>query len=308
MKSIKHKILNDAKRWQLIIEEERKQNTREYFEQVYNKKKTVHFKKAKDMNRTKYIMMPKINHMWAYSGNKSAMAVYAVLCSRADFKDPDKPVQISRENIAKLAGISEMTVDQGIQVLLEMNFNDTKHGLVPILKRTLVQDGKRRFYQYYPQFFRHDIGNENENPLLNPLSWKTMYMQFHSCIVETGVWAGLSGNAKALYLAMRSQAHFDNDGYNELEGIYIPRYEELVDEVTRRKWSATDQKNWLERKWEVCKTSLKELSAIARIEYSNSQVIIRELEDVGLILRLIPDKTVYQCWFRPEITRNLKGT
>ena len=137
--------------------------------------------------------------------SKSALQVYPVLCSRANFEE-NKWFQLSRENIAKMAGISHPTVSKGIEDLLEYTIND-KGNKIPFLEMKKQTEGKRHFYVYKISLPRKDEIKK----------WRGQYFIFHTCIINSGVWAILKPRAKLLYIAMRMKAFFDADLYSEIE-------------------------------------------------------------------------------------------
>lgn len=282
------------------LKQQRKQRAkekREKFQRIYDRKKTVMFKSKKQVNTNKHFLMPKLERGWALCRSKNALAVYPVLCSRADFMTPT-PFQLSRENIAKLAGISPVTVDKGINDLEAIGLRDNNGVITPLLEREMIQDEKRRYYTYLPGFFRYDVNG------LDPKSWRGNYFQFYTCIVESGVWASLSRKAKALYLAMRSVAWFDREIYYRIECVWIPDFEEMYagyDDLEYSELIPEDAKElYRARKWEVCDKTLKSLFELAQIPYSKTREIVNELEQQGLVERLHDTKSIFQVWLRPK--------
>ncbi|XWN36275.1 MAG: hypothetical protein ROO71_09965 [Balneola sp.] len=272
-----------------IEEREKKLNLTEYFEKLYDKRKSVKFKSVEELNLEKYFYMPKMTNHFFYTTN-NALAIYPVLCGRADFWNNERWVRISRENIAKLAGISTKSVDDGINKLINVHFK-LENGEMPFLEKREWQDGKRRGYEYMPSFFKYGVDD------LSPKKWNTKFFTFHTCIVTSGVWAGLSRKAKALYIAIRSKSFFDREAYNHIEQVWISSMEEIYDGA---EVSEVGKKNYRMRKWDISNSTLKELFELARIPYRNTRQLIDELEDSGLLERVHSTESVFKVYLRPE--------
>ena len=100
---MKQKILADAKK---RIRQKREKHKR-FFAQKYDKTKTFKFPPKDKINMEKHFYFPKfIGHFQTIS--KAALAVYPVICSRANF-DNNTWIQLPQEHIAKMAGVSVNT-------------------------------------------------------------------------------------------------------------------------------------------------------------------------------------------------------
>ncbi|PWN05640.1 hypothetical protein [Rhodohalobacter mucosus] len=288
-------VISDVKRQKKDSVENKKQKQKEYFASIYDRPKEVQFKDKEEMNMVKHIYLPKLDQDWNFGRYKNAVAIYPVLCCRADFRDDTKWVRISRENIGKLAGIWPGAVDKGIIRLVNVMFNIKDEIPVPFLQVREWKDGKRRGHEYLPAFYRY--GSEK----LDPHKWATEFITFHSCIIDSGVWAKLSRKAKALYWAMRSKAFFDRDAYQQIEGIRIKTLDEVYDnELYNSETLELDTKKYSDRKWDICNTTLKELFQLARTPYTDTREIVSELVDLGLVERVHQTKPIFKVYLRPK--------
>ena len=290
----KKKIKKDVNRQ----EDERKREQRETFNLIYDKPKHVQFKSPETLNMKKHFFMPTIHEGFNFDGNRNEQVVYPVLCAKADFREPDF-IQLSRENIAKLSGISTVATDDGLKRLEQRYFKGHKTGVeTPFLERELVQDGKRRFYVYNPNFFRPDTEGTRIS------DWQGSYMVFHTWIIDSGLWAKLHRNSKALYLTMRSCSWFDRLLYEELENVSVP------DEIDLYEAGGNDEayQNYVKRRWEVCDTSLRRLFDLAGIAYNNTNTkhLINDLVEKGLVERLDDKRSVFKVWLKPQDLRIIK--
>lgn len=298
MEKIKRKYNADV--WKKrVLQDLPKYRNRRYFKRVYDKLKTVEFKDKDKLNMEKHFYMPKLQQDWDLSDFKNALAIYPVLCGRADFKDDTKWVRISRENIGKLAGIWAGAVDKGISTLMNSVFVLGNSYSTPLLQRREWQDGQRRGHEYLPGFFRYEISG------INPHQWKGQYFVFHTCIVDHGIWSELSRKAKALYWAMRSRAFFDQQVYQHIEDIYIPGLDEvypdyLEDDYEPRLNGDDEKMKFRNRKWDICNTSIKELFQLARIPYTDTRLLVDELVDHGLVERALENKSVFKVYLKPK--------
>lgn len=273
MRSIaKGKVLEDLRK----DARERKERLKLHFKDVYDKTKIYKFPKQVDMNRHFYI--PK-EFTRLEDLTKSAVAVYPVLCSMADFEE-NKWFHISRENIAKIAGITPITVDRGILSLMDCQFSFGS----PVLRRELFTEGKRHFYNYKVTLIRKPMMEDHRGE----------FFIFHICIVTSRVWAGLSPRAKALYMVMRSMAKFDYEAYRyekDLEWTYD------ADEI-RNAYA----EGYKDREWDVCHVSMAELCRWVNINASHTGEVIKQLEHNRLIEFI--DNGIYKVYLKPSM-RNL---
>lgn len=300
--------------------EERKQSLRnEIIKGYYDKPKKVEFKKIDSADMIKHFRFPIL--IQRFNVPLTAKAVYPVLCSRANFTDPDKWTQISQKNIAKLSGLSHKAVVKGINILRKTNMNGSSY-----LTADLVQQNKRRFYRYKANFSR----------ITDKDAEKYKYFVFYTAIIVSGIWASMSLRAKALYIAMREDAFYDKALYREIRDVEAETEEPAETKTETEKPAETikticpigkefgtdfDQYNecdtckiWddckveyegnvrgysTERvendvsKWLVSVTPMAELCRNAKIAYSNIGKVIKELEDLGLVEKYGKIRVVY---------------
>lgn len=271
---------------------EGKQRIKEFFAEAYNNLKVWNQLPINEVNMEKFFFMVsgfiKFNNI-----SLNSIAVYPCLCAQANFETNDL-FQISQNNISKMAGISINSVMKGINDMTDSGYslvyNDESEGEMhyPILEKFKVLTGKQHPYQYRVQFIRkHHIE-----------SWGNKFI-FHTCIIDSGIWAKLDPRAKALYIVMRSTAKFNGRLYCKVEGITYSE-EDWFDEGYRN------------RKWDICETSLTELCRMVGgglddnnrgkgMSSSNIQIIVKQLEHYGLIMKV---NNQFMVYLKPEICRN----
>lgn len=224
-----------------------KDRQREDFGRWYGELEVIRFLGEGELNMDKFVVIPK--DLLDYDLSKAALAVYRVLCSRADF-EVDHPFRVSQANIGVLAGVSEDTVRKALDELVEAG----------LLTRELKQDGRRRFYTYKVFFIR--------KPMLREKEHKGNQVYFHTCIIDSGIWAGLRPRAKALYLVMQITAEQDQDLYSSVESSETG---ECYEEMERHEYLRS-------RRWDVCSLSMAELCRLADIDRRGIQSVLEELE------------------------------
>lgn len=268
MKTFKEQVIEDAKRGRA----ERKKEELELFQARYNKKKTIEFKP--DANMERHVYLPKA--FIGLSGmTPAAMAVYPVLCSLADF-ETDRWFQVSRENIAKLAGLNPLTVDKALETLCKFKL----HGEL-LVDRTMKTEGKRHFYVYRIGFIRKE----------NMEDWHGQFLIFHTYLVDTGVWAQLSLRGKALYLAMRSISDFEPELYAEFEmGELSAGYDV---------WEIIKEQGYRNRAWDLCRGTLTDLCRLANISSSNISETVKQLERYKLLEPIMPG--LMKVYLKPRL-------
>jgi hypothetical protein len=250
--------------------EDKKRKIAEYLKR-YDKVKIFKFPKRRDINMEQHFYFPREFIMYGRA-SKAALAVYPVLCSMADF-NKNKWFQLSRENIAKMAGISSITVDKGIDDLVDQYFSSDKK----LLKRKKVSDGKVRYCMYKVNFIRKDmIASSKDNLFI-----------FHTCIITSGIWAKLSSRAKALYIAMRLAAVFDTELYFLDMDITSGERSEFPDEFRNRKCDY------------LIKYSISELCRAVNISTSKIQEVIQDLERHKLVEYM--SDGLYKVYLKPKI-------
>jgi DNA-binding Lrp family transcriptional regulator len=214
-----------------------------------------------NVNMEKFVFLQKIYTI--KNPSKSALAVYPVLCSLADFKKRNW-FYASQEDLSKMAGISETQVRKAISELIGLN----------LLNRKKITEGKVNYYKYDVTFIRGEMMDE----------MKEDAFIFHTCIVDSGVWSKLSYRAKAFYLALRSTAKFEFTDYCELE-LGINGGHELEEEI-RGEW-------YRNRKWDVCRSPIINLCRLVNISHQNISPVIEQLEEVVLVKRYANTFMVY---------------
>ena len=252
MKSIKGKVIRDIRNQ----EAKRKQLQKEVFRQVYNRPKEKTFSDDIDqLNMDSFRAIPK--DIISYELSKAALAVYPVLCSEADF-EKDEAFQISQANIALFAGVSENSVRNALKELENAG----------LLTKEKVTDGPRHFYVYKVTFYRRPELEANEQ--------RGDAIYFYNCIIDNGIWANLPLGAKAIYLFLRAEAKQDLDIYSEIEGIMTGEFYEPMEypEYIRN------------RKWDICETSLTEISKAVGVDRSKIGASLEALERFRLIERV----------------------
>lgn len=263
----KEKLRAEAKR-----KEKAKRKQAELFRQKYDKVKVFEFPKKNKINMEKHFYFPKFLDTPCFQDlSKTALAVYTVLCSKADFEE-NNWFQISQENIAKMAGINPAQVKSGVEELINSRISIDSEN--PLLERKMSNEGKRHFYMYRVGFIRKEMISVAEKFI------------FHTCIIDTGIWAKLTTRAKALYLAMRTVAKFDQDLYNLIEYGESPYIK--VEDFRNRLWDV----------WDSSMISMAELCRWVNIESSNIRDVIQQLEKVYLIERV---DRYFKVYLKPEI-------
>ena len=248
---MKGKVIRDIRNQ----EAKRKQLQKEVFRQVYNRPKEKAFSDIDQLNMDSFRAIPK--NIISYGLSKAALAVYPVLCCEADF-EKDEAFQISQKNIARFAGVSENSVRNALKELENAG----------LLTKEKVTDGPRHFYVYKVTFYRRPELEANEQ--------RGDAIYFYNCIIDNGIWANLPLGAKAIYLFLRAEAKQDLDIYSEIEGIMTGEFYEPMEypEYIRN------------RKWDICETSLTEISKAVGVDRSKIGASLEALERFRLIERV----------------------
>ena len=246
-------ILRDIQRQK----EEKKKQRKEEFRQVYNRPKEKAFSDIDQLNMDSFRAIPK-SVILDYGLSKAALAIYPVLCAKADF-EKNNSFQISQENIAFYSGVSETTMRNAAIPELE------EAGL--LYKEEKIKDG-RKYYIYKVNFIRKPELEANEQ--------RGDAIYFYNCIIDNGIWAELKPRAKVLYLTLRAVAKQDLELYSVIEG-----------ENYGGDWNGVNYDDYIRnRKWDVCDISLSKLCKLAKIERTNLTPILEELERYKLIERV----------------------
>jgi len=236
--------------------EEEKQQQKEFFNQRYNATKKAKFIDKKDININTFRAIPK-SVILELGLSKAALAVYPVLCAKADF-EKNNSFQISQENIAFYSGVSESQVRKAIAELEGAR----------LLSKEKITEGTRHFYVYEVTFYRR--------PELEANKQRGDAIYFYNCIIDNGIWAELKPRGKVLYLTLRAVAKQDIELYSVIEG-----------ENYGGDWTGINYNDYIRyRKWDVCDISLSKLCKLAKIERTNLTPILEELERYKLIERV----------------------
>ncbi|WP_028574536.1 helix-turn-helix domain-containing protein [Desulfonatronovibrio hydrogenovorans] len=260
---------------------QKKQEQKKLFAEKYNKTKEFHFPSKDKINMEKHVYLPNLPEKFFQHMSKSALAVYPVICSKANF-EWDAWIQLPQEHIAKMAGLSIDTVAKGINNLVAKGYVHVGKDEIeiPLLRRQKVTEGARHFYIYKAGFIRRE----------QMQTCKGTYFIFYTCIIDSGIWAKLSPRAKALYLAMRSKANFDPEIYSMVENV------DLDGMALNDLYNIDGQ--FRNRKWDVCELSLSELCRFADIGRSNIKPVLDQLEHYRLAEWMEP---VFKVYLKPQI-------
>jgi hypothetical protein len=252
-------VLADAQR----ASEEHRRRQRELFSKLYNKTKKFQFPKPEEVNMVKHFFCPKIfgPEGLGQTMSKAEMAVYPVLCSRADFKH-DSEFQLPEEHIADMAGISIPTVAGAMRGLEKREFEGA-----PLIQRRKITERDRHFYVYHVNFIRKGTSSKYENS----------YFRFFTSIIDSGTWARLIPRAKCLYLAMRNMAQQNMETYYEIEAIDYNLYDISQADVNTY---------FKQRKWDLCTVPIVELCRHVNIEHTNMAPVIKQLRHFRLIKKV----------------------
>ncbi len=255
----KERVKGDVER-QIIKEADRNTKTeherkREFYKKLYSKIKKYEFPPKDKININKHFFFPK-SIITEYNLSKRALAVYPVMCLKADFK-VDTWFHISLEEIVTKSGLSKNTVSKALLDLKDKG----------LLTREKRNAGKKHYYFYRVQFIRKDMIEEHSN----------QYFIFNQSIVDTGTWSDLNLRSKALYLAFRVMARFDIDTIFD------------KDEIQEAPWIDYDfyiKMNLAEhryRDYDICTAPISLLCELVGINSSNIKPTIKQLEDYNLI-------------------------
>lgn len=239
-----------------------------HFRRTYNRTNDDPFPENISMKR--FACLPKFDLLRSKDDGLlgyPALALYPVLCVRADYEDEDKWLQLSRENMGQLAGLSTHTVNKGLNELAHATMPVAPGATQrrPLLEYEMVQREQRRFYLYRPSFIRPKIEGDD---------WRGYLIHFHGEVVDSGTWARLSGRAKALYMIARSAAYFHRELYQLLEGV------DLDDAEVRGQFFGEDYRD---HKWDVVDVPLARLCAMAGMNAPDAVRVRAELNAAGLV-------------------------
>ena len=259
--NFKGKIKANTKR----RKQERKNEINERFKKTGSKNRKFPVKK---INEERFVFLPKIYTIGKLS--KSALAIYPVLCSMANF-DNNEWFHALQEDLKYASGLSYTQVRKAITKLIDLK----------LLKQDKVTECKLHYYMYKVEFIRRSsLGERKKDAFI-----------FHTCIIDSGVWAKLKPRAKALYIALRSAAKIDLQEYCALE--YGMDYNEELHELdkdVRGEW-------YRNRKWDICYDPLINFCQSVNISHQNILPVIKQLEKYVLVKRY---SKIFMVYLKPS--------
>jgi len=209
----------------------KRQRTLALFRQFYKQRKRFHFPDRKNIDMRERLYLPK---RYGVIDNakplRAAIAVYPTLCMQAAHEGGDW-VHLSLENLAKMAGISIPTARKGVDNLtqwvgVKVKKHRGKEQIVSTFPLLEIRRGRRNAYKV--GYVKRELVKE----------WRGNYFAFHTCIIESGVWASLSLLAKAVYFHMRICAEQDFDTYFATEGDLPFSPQDYQQYYKQRKWDS----------------------------------------------------------------------
>jgi len=237
----------------------KRQRTLALFKQFYKQHKCYHLPDRKKCER---LFLPK---RYGVIDNakplRVAIAVYPALCMQAA-RERGNWVHLSLENLAKMTGVSVPTAKKGVDnltqwVAVKIKKHREREQIISTFPLLEIRHGRRNAYKV--GYVKRELVKE----------WRGNYFAFHTCIIESGVWAKLPPLAKALYLAMLCNAEQHHELYCKVEGVQRLTVEEYYER----------------RKWDVCWTPLTELAR--QVGYSkNPKKCVSQLVHCGLVERV----------------------
>lgn len=235
----------------------KRRRTRLDFDIRYNKLKIIKFNSNPNMQgfraiEKEFIRLPL---------SASAKAIYIVLCVLSDY-DENKPLQVSKENIGVLSGLKDWsTISKALQELSQTGW---------ISSQKVINE--RRYWVYDVSFIRQKDINKYK---------PSEYIMFHTCIVESGVWAYLRPKDKALYLTLRAESEFEYDTMDYPDIGFVEAYGM--------------------RKFEIYYGRLKELSQKSGVSIGYVKRSIERLQEAGLVIQIQEGMVYYQVNLYPEV-------
>ncbi|MDD4274271.1 MAG: hypothetical protein PHG14_11155 [Desulfobacter postgatei] len=290
----------EKKKKQKTIEDKQRQAA--FFNSLYTgRNMEFSFKTMEEVSMTKHFYFPKLGEDyedWSFGAAPlAAFAVYPVICSRVDFRNHERWMKISMEEIAKKAGHKSVsTTSNAIKHLIEAGYGMTKsiEGEIkqryPLIERKKVHEkvpkGEKRVWEYRAGFIRGDMIKRRKT------DDEARYFKFPTWIIDTGLWAKLKPRAKALYIALRSCSRFDEKLYAGLEnGVPFDQLDQIE----------FDLEEYKARKWEVCNTPTTRLCRMVNIDGSDIRKIVDDLEETGLVEKI--DRW-WKVWLMPNPDKN----
>jgi len=254
----------------------RYESKKNFYKKLYNKTKKYAFPPKDKINLEKHFYFPK-SVVTDLNLSKRALAVYPIMCLKADFEN-DEWFQITQEEIATKSGMSINTVHKA---LLELESN-------VLLTREKQNSDKRHYYVYKVHFVRREMIEE----------YKNEYFTFNQSIVDSGTWADLNLRSKALYLAFRVKAFYDIgalfDDDEMFDGSFIDYYDLI----------RTNLDEYRHRKYDMCQTPVSQLCKLAGIDSSNLTPVLEQLEKHGLIKKF---DECFEVYLKPKIRGTVKS-
>ena len=209
----------------------RRQKTLALFKQFYKQHKCYHLPDRKNIDMCERVYLPK---RYGVIDNakplRAAIAVYPALCMQAAREGGDW-VHLSLENLARMTGVSVPTARKGVVnltqwVAVKIKKHRGKEQIVSTLPLLEIRHGRRNAYKV--GYVKRELVKE----------WRGNYFAFHTCIIESGVWASLSLLAKAVYSYMRICAEQDFDMYFATERDLPFSAQDYQQYYKQRKWDS----------------------------------------------------------------------
>lgn len=265
------------------LERQRKAANRTRFQHKYNNTKPNPWPARVQLDR--HVFLPKTQHLTG-NGKRGrvplrALAVYPVLASRANYQRNDwRP--ISQQNIAELAGMSDVTAARAVADLCHATMGRRSMALLDArLETRRARYYERSYYFYRTRFIRPHMRR----------AWRGECFVFHVALIDSRVWRALRDASKVLYLGLRSVARFDAQLYAQEEGV------DLVAGVPGSKADATEfYRVFGQRKWDVYRGSLARVCRLLGLSDKSPGWMVRELQRAGLVE---PLEAGYKVHLRP---------
>jgi hypothetical protein len=260
-----------------------KRLTKEQEAQAFKRR---HYDKVKQYKRLippsmiPYFHFPKIIGNDSFKGiSKEALAVYPVICSRADYEE-NNWIKLSQEHIAILTGMDTVMVHRGVINLAKAQYIlDSENRKIPLLQYEKITDGMQHLYRYRVGFVRTAMKE----------AFRGEYFAFHHVIITSHVWSRLDARAKALYLAMRTFAEFDAELYMDVEPTCTATaVTDFLD---------SEGGHFINRLWDPVFVPITKLCEKVHVARSNISGSINQLEHYGLVVRL---GRYWKVYLRPD--------
>jgi len=256
----------------------RRQKTLALFKQFYKQRKRFHFPDRKNIDMCERVYLPK---RYGVIDNakplRAAIAIYPALCMQAAREGGDW-VHLPLENLAGATGVSVPTAKKGVinltqWVAVKIKKHRGKEQIVSTLPLLEIRHGRRNAYKV--GYVKRELVKE----------WRGNHFAFHTCIIESGVWAKLTLLAKAVYFHMRICAEQDFD-------MYFATERDLP-------FSAKDyQQYYKQREWDSFYGTLAYLAKQIGCDYDLLRTdTLKQLSSYGLVEQM---GGMFKVYLRPK--------